>query len=687
MNKNFYKDLIIESPIAYAYYKIICDESGIPVDYEFIEVNSAFRELFPFAIGDIKGKKASDFMDKNTVKYKEWIKILGETALGGKTQEFEEISPDGLITFKVQVVSPEKYYFVTYTTDVSKEKDQFQRIIESLPFSVSIITIAGKVLYVNSKGMELFDAEKNDFGRDDIFNVWVHPEDREVWLNEIRKNGVVRNFQMHMKTKKGKEFWALGSGIIMDYKGQKCVLSSQHDITEIKKIQDSLIASEEKYRFLTESVSDVIWVYNITQDRFTFLSPSILQLRGFTAEEAMEHKFSESMDAESYAFLQKELEIKLKEFYEDPHDSKPYFTEIQQPCKNGEYIWVEISAKIRLNDAGEIEILGVTRDIHERKRTHDEIIFLSYHDQLTGLYNRRHLEKISEKIFNENEVLSIITADVNGLKLTNDAFGHTKGDELLRIFSSILSKNKREDDILIRMGGDEFIIILPQTKKEEAINIIQNIQQDIQNIQSDNIFLSVSFGCSEKNSMDEKLEKMFIRAEDKMYRNKISESKSMKDETIKKILEQLYLKYPEDKFYNEKIGNLAKKTGEAIGLSFDDKENLKLLGNFHNIGKIVENHANEKRKYAETGYQILKSTTSYSHLADYVLSHHEYFDGSGSPRGLKGYKIPLLSRIISVAETWVDLEKEGKGLEELKEKAGKELDDRMVEVFIEKVLG
>lgn len=688
MNNSFYENLINNSPIAYAYYKMIFDEEGKPADYEFIDINPVFCNLFTFPKEKIIGKKASDFFQKDSLKFQEWIKIMAKSAVEGISQEFEESSPDGLKTYKIFTFSTKKNYFATYAIDVSKEDDQFQRIIESLPFSVSIITLDGTILYANEKGFELFELDPKIIGTNAAFLLWMEPERRKLWVQEIMEKGVVKDFDMHLKTLGGREFWARGSGVIIDYKGQKCVLSSQHDITEKRAMEEALRLSEEKYRFITEFASDVIWVLNITKNMFTYISPSIFNLRGLTVEEAMQEKLEDSMTPDSLSGVEAALRYNLPKYLANPHVFETFIYEIQQPNKDSALIWVEVSTKIRLNDAGEIEVLGISRDITERKKAQEEILYLSYHDQLTGLYNRRYYEEQSVKLNKaENLPLGIIMADVNGLKLTNDAFGHNKGDELLSTFAGILKKNAGKKDLVARIGGDEFIIISSESGCEDTEKIIENINKDIDKIKERNIFLSVSLGYTVKKKAEEPMSRAFIRAEDAMYKNKLNESSRMKDEIIERIMIILAERHPETIEYNQRISDAAVKIAQALDLSKRELDYIKNLARLHNIGKIVDNGKTETGKYPETGYQILKSATSYAHLADFVLSHHEHFDGTGYPRGLKGDEIPLLSRILSTAETWVDLEQQGKGIEELKEKAGKELDDRIVEIFIEKVLG
>ena len=335
--------------------------------------------------------------------------------------------------------------------------------------------------------------------------------------------------------------------------------------------------------------------------------------------------------------------------------------------KNGETLPIEDSAAPIRDERG--TILGavlVFRDYTEKKEKQEKIIYLSYHDQLTGLYNRRYFEEELSRLDTERNLpFSIAMIDVNGLKLTNDAFGHLKGDELLKRVASTIKKECRSDDIVSRIGGDEFVVLLPRTSYIEAEHIMNRIYDAINDERLESIVMSVSIGWDTKLNIDQKVTDVFIKAEESMYRRKLSETQSMRNLTIQVILKTLNEKSLLEKDHADRVSYLSKKIGEAMQLDSAMLLETEIAGLMHDIGKITihENILNnpgllsdedydEMKRHPESSYHILKSVDAYAYLSEHALYHHERWDGLGYPKGLKGEEIPLIARIIAVAEAY-----------------------------------
>lgn len=290
---------------------------------------------------------------------------------------------------------------------------------------------------------------------------------------------------------------------------------------KVDKAYDELIKSEKLYKLITDNISDVIWVYNINKKTFEYISPSIEQLRGFTVEEAMAEKIEEALTPSSVQFLMEMLTNIVPLFIKDPHMLQSMRGEVQQPCKDGKLIWVEVTLRLGYNANQEIEIIGVSRNIEKRKSTEKANIFLSTHDHLTGCYNRSYFEKRAleelERANRYSKYLSFLMLDLDFFKKINDTHGHMFGDEVLKSVVETVVFNLRSSDIFARFGGEEFIILIPETKLEGAVNIAEKIRLAIENtIHPMNEKVTVSIGVIERKE-NEYLDDVYKRVDQQLY--------------------------------------------------------------------------------------------------------------------------------------------------------------------------
>ncbi|KAF5075092.1 Diguanylate cyclase, GGDEF domain [anaerobic digester metagenome] len=374
--------------------------------------------------------------------------------------------------------------------------------------------------------------------------------------------------------------------------------------------------------------------------------------------------------------------------------------------KNGEEIAIEDCASPILDDGGNIKgVVVVFRDYTDKKEKQARISYLSSHDQLTGLYNRHFFEYEINRLEQEEIIpLSLALIDVNGLKLINDAFGHQMGDQLLQIVTKALVDVCRKDDTICRIGGDEFVILLPKTDIRETEHVINKIHHKISDQRLKNTIISVSIGCATKTILDQKIMEIYLKAEKNMYRRKLAESQQMKETTIQTIIQTIHEKDPKEKRHSENVGEMSKRIGEALQLNQELLQEIEMAGFLHDIGMIAIDRAIlEKqdrltpseyeiiKRHSEVGYHILKSVDTFAYLSDYILAHHERWDGTGYPRGLKGKEIPLASRIIMVAGSYEAMTSERvyrsalskeEAEQELIRCSGTQFDPNIVQVFL-----
>lgn len=314
------------------------------------------------------------------------------------------------------------------------------------------------------------------------------------------------------------------------------------------------------------------------------------------------------------------------------------------------------------------KIIGVTvftNDVTDRKNYEQSILYLSYHDALTGLKNRRfYIEELARVDHTDALPLSIIMADINGLKLMNDAFGHDAGDELLCIVASELNNCFLGKAEVSRVGGDEFVVILENTSKGEATNYIDRAKTRIEKHKLNSMNVSVSFGVETKVD-GLSIQEVIKIAEDDMYKHKLFETTSTRSDAIKAILSTLFMKNPREELHSERVGELCQFLGQVLGMRKDEMNLLKVISNLHDIGKIAideqvlnkpgklnDEEWAEIKRHPEIGYRILSSSSEYAEISEDILSHHEHWDGGGYPQGLKGKEIPYRSRIIAIADAY-----------------------------------
>ncbi|WP_088227020.1 diguanylate cyclase [Desulfosporosinus sp. FKB] len=351
-------------------------------------------------------------------------------------------------------------------------------------------------------------------------------------------------------------------------------------------------------------------------------------------------------------------------------------------------------------------LMVVLTDITEKRKTADQVLFLSYHDKQTSLYNRAYVESIIPQLQIESNLpLSIVMADLNTLKLVNDVFGHETGDKLIVNAAKIFLSCCRKSDIVARWGGDEFIMILPGANQEVCTRICNNIKSMFKTLPADPVDQSASLGSVTLNNWETDIISLIGVADRVMYNNKLIERKKTREMFVSSVEKVLEIKCPSYLEHNARVEALARSFVKLPGVELNSQEMDQLisLARFHDIGKVAipsellkkntsltEDEFKIIRQYPEVGYRMAHSMGE-PLLAQSILALREFWNGKGYPHGLKGEQIPQSSRIISILDVYDVITHDQpyrskktneEACQELQRGAGAQFDPQLTNLFV-----
>jgi diguanylate cyclase (GGDEF)-like protein/PAS domain S-box-containing protein len=424
------------------------------------------------------------------------------------------------------------------------------------------------------------------------------------------------------------------------------------DITAQKNAEKALKESEEKFRSIFENSLDGIYKSTL-EGKYIEVNNALVKMLGYSSKEELLSKD-----------IRKDIYFSEKDRPQLSQRNKLFETRLKR--KDGSNIWVEISSRVVYDGSVPLFYEGIVRNIDERKKSEKKIKYLSYHDYLTGIYNRYFFEEELKRLNSERLYpISIIVADIDGFKLINDTFGNKKGDEILKKTAKVLKTCFRKEDIVARWGGDEFIILLPSTTKVVATRIIGRIHESFKKEIYQEFITSISTGIAVKESANQNIYELIKIAETNMYRHKLIEKQSLHSSIIISLEKALEERNYETEQHTTRMRQLALKLGKKLNFQDNQLDELSLISSLHDIGKIsitdniiLKPSKLTKKEYeimkthSEIGFKIANSTPELIPIAKSILTHHERWDGRGYPMGLKGEKIPLVARIISIIDSY-----------------------------------
>lgn len=692
----------------------------------FLWVNDAWLRTMGYHWDELKNKTIWELMQDDTIpqhrtRFQEVLKgsiftrnqmilrsrygtyiVLEGSSRANFNEEGEFISTQGI--FRDVTTEQKQHRTMKHTLS------RLQALLTQSPSGILLFDEAGTILEVSDSVGALLEKDRQTLigtRMQDHFD--AHLSDalmRDIGTLKDTKQPIIR--QDVLSFGKGKKTLESRLFPVSTEQGESGIFGAiVNDITTEKRLEETLYTEKELFRTTLMSVGDGI-ISTDEEGRILMLNPVAEQLTGWTLQEAKGRSLDEVFAV--YDDLRKPL-------LDNPARRVLRTGEISKLenhtwliSKQGEEVSIEdVAAPIKDRDGHLTGVVLVFRDVREKLQRQQQIEYLSFHDHLTGLYNRRYMEDALQRLDTQRNLpLTIMVLDVNGLKLTNDAFGHQAGDELLVRVSQILKNVCRSDDLIGRIGGDEFLILFPNTDQESAELIKQRINRQAEQERSGSVIVSIAIGYAVKMDPQENVQVVQQNADNSMFRDKIQFGKSMKTGTIRSVMKDLYQKFQNEEQHIHDVAILCEKIGRKLGFSDPDVELLKNAATVHDVGKIIipeqilnkpdlftEDEFELVRRHPETSYQILKSVEDFAMIADIALHHHERWDGKGYPRGLSGKDIPLMSRILSIADayeamtsprTYREKRTMEEAIQELRRCSGSQFDPELVEVLISQVL-
>ncbi len=445
-----------------------------------------------------------------------------EQAVGGITLDINEkkdvhFNKDDKKILNYLLNITEAFYRKDFEKQLKEHQAYFQQLFDESTEAIALLNNKSNIIKVNKSFEEVFGYKAEEIKGDNIDDLITPDEKLEEGLKNTQKNiaGQEVKLETIRKTKDGQRiFVSLHAFPIKLEKGQIGIYAIYNDITERKETEKKLKRQKAFFQQLFDESTEAIALLD-NENKVLKINQSFKQLFGYSLNEVK----GEDIDS---LIVPENRKKEGEKYTQRALNNKDIKAESIRQTKDGKNINVSIHAFPISLEEGQIGLYAIYNDITQRKKEEQEIKYLSFHDQMTGLYNRRYFESEMERLDNSRLLpISIIMSDIDGLKKVNDQYGHAKGDEYIKVVAEEIKKAVRSEDILARVGGDEFAILLPKTAQGEVEKIEQRIQRNVEKLNDNYDYpISISTGFAVKEKKDTELEDVFKSADYLMYKMK-----------------------------------------------------------------------------------------------------------------------------------------------------------------------